>query len=126
MSLEKIFKTTLSGKYTTADKLAAEYPEGVTIIGFGYAEVKGEKLPYFRVAEDGGQNFLAGGKLLNDLVAKLEAEYGTAEAIDAALKEKPQAIKIHPIMSLPNGRKFRLVEFLEGEEYDVQTGEVGT
>lgn len=123
MSLADIFRKALGSKYTTADALAAEYPDGVTIIGFKYVEVKGNQIASYRVAEGGGQSFLASGKCFNDLTADLEEIYGDAAQIDATLKAEPQRIKIHPITNLPNGRKFRLVEPLD-EVIDVDTGEI--
>lgn len=121
--LANIFKEALSTKYTTPDELAKNFPEGVTLIGFRYVELKGAQVPSYRVAEDGGMSFLSSGKVLTELTTRLENKYGTAEAIDAALRAEPQRIRIHPVMDLPNGRKFRLVEFLD-ETVDAETGEI--
>lgn len=123
MSLADVFRKSLGSKYTTANALAAEYPDGVTIIGFKYVEVRGNQIASYRVAEGGGQSFLASGKCFNDLTADLEEVYGDTAQIDAALRAEPHRIKIHPITTLPNGRKYRLVELLD-EQIDLETGEV--
>lgn len=121
--LTNIFREALSTKYTTMDEIALKYPEGVTLIGFGYAEIKGAQVASYRIAEDGGATFLASGKVMTTLTTLLETKYGTAEAIDTALRTEPQRIRIHPVTQLPNGRKFRLVEQLF-EHVDTETGEV--
>ena len=123
MSMEDIFRSSLSGKFTTADALAAEYPEGVTIVGFSYVEVKGKPMAAMKVAEGGGQSFLAGSTAFAELVSKLEAEYGDAEQIDAALRAAPQRIRIYPIITLRNGNKFRPVQYVD-ETLDLETGEI--
>ncbi len=122
MSLKEIFEKTLSGRYTTPDKIAAEYPNGVTLVGFSYVEVKGKQTPSYRIAEDGGQTFLASGKLLMELTERLLSEYETAEALDAALRAEPVMIQIFPLVELPNKNKFRFVKYLGAVDQD--TGEV--
>lgn len=96
----------LSRQTVTPGMLALEAPADVVINGF---EVTDEKF-YFSLTD--GRKLFAGGKMLFKYAADLLAEYESADLVDSALYKNPVAIRIHPLMALKSGRKFRRVEIL--------------
>lgn len=113
-ALSDMLRPLSSSRIVTMNQLLEEKADGlVTICGFEYRDGKYGRSGVFKIKECGGLKFWAAGKLLKDeLVPAMQAEYGSAEAIDKAFREEPQAWKIGHVIVLKNGNRFRPIEFL--------------
>lgn len=113
-TLSNLLNPLSSSRIVTINQLLEEKPDGfVTICGFEIRDGKYGASPVFKIKELGGLRFWAGGKLLKEqLVPKMQEEFGSTTAIDAAFQAEPQLWKIGQVITLKNGHRFRPIEFL--------------
>lgn len=106
-----------SSQISTMESLVATAGGSVTLTvnGLEMRQSKYGESPVFRGFNSNGEivRFWGAGKSIKEqMIPELLKEYGTVEAIDAALRVQPILMTIHPVITLKNGNRFRPVEVL--------------